>query len=518
MNKIKKIIFVFVFCAAIFFNVFAQEQKKLPVTLDIYESGSFVQQSALTNRMNVRLYMPLSFMFRLTSAHEAPVPPKGEFKDGNINFGLGLYHQKTGSRILYGTLETSGLSKRSANVFSHSAPWLETHTVSNADLKTTALESAKNEFYAQLISPRRKIFNGKLNLENFYAYFAPHVSADKNTDWTAGVNYNFGRASSIRSEFFWTQKTLPQRKSLGWFSDKIYLQERDMRYYAASLVFTNPYVSAAFDFAQSQIFSWGSDIYANGALRIGSSPWRVSLAVDASGSRYSSSTGAIVGAGLRSAAKFEWFGMRSSFFKISTTLKSPGIDNFFDQSSSIIYYRFPVIKNFLVTPARLSFEMDHNAHDRYAISDVWTIKSLFNAGPVRPSFDVAIKQSSTAQETDKIFPYINFQNDHKFESVKFTAAISTAIPVSKIFINLKASGSLTKFGEKENDSNNLEDVWNAAFYAGISGKYGRLNVKCSNTGKDSSWLWTITWKLQKTFDTKKSNRLRKKTKTVITES
>ncbi|GMO29935.1 MAG: hypothetical protein Ta2B_10860 [Termitinemataceae bacterium] len=461
-----------------------------PFSFDVYESGSLVQNATLSNRLNLNLNIPALDGLRLRSiaAYEAPLPPKGDFTDGKFNLGFGLYHQKTGSRLLYGGLQTTGLAKRGANVFSHQVPFLEAHTSSTADLKTSGLNAEDNMFYASLISP--KIFD-TFNL--YAAALVPNATntsqsnIENNIEWTGGSTVYVGSSSALRLEFFGTQKQLGERPADAWFSNKIYLEQRSLNYYAASLVWINPLVSFAADFAQSNVFSFGKDIYANAALRIGSNPWRLSFAIDGAGERYSSSAGTVVGAGFRSAAKFEWNIKPTSLFKISTALQSAGISKPFTKSDSTIYYRFPIAQNYFISPSQLSINIAHNAEDRKKITDSYLIKTALNAGPLRTSFDVTLKQNSIAEEGAVILPYSDLLSNKDFESLKFTASVS--LPIFLLF--MKVSCTETIYANKET-------FFGGSIYLSFSGKYGYLNLRLTNSDieENDDWTFSVSWKIK----------------------
>ncbi|GMO51484.1 MAG: hypothetical protein Ta2G_09240 [Termitinemataceae bacterium] len=464
-----------------------------PFALDIRESGSFTPGSTLNNRLNSKLYLPaIGFSFRFTASYEAPLPPKGEFIDGNLSFSGGVYHKKTGSRILAGALNTNGLIKRSSNVFRHALPHLEAHTFSSADLKTSGAKSGDESFYASLISPDFfKIFNvfGSVLVESF---------EEPAADWLVGAAVQLPLNSSLRFESLFSQKTLPQRKAGGWFSAKTYLPERDLRYYALSLVFLNPMISFASDFAQSEIGVRGSDIYGNASLRVGSDrsltriPFRLYVAIDGAGSRYAGSNAVDTGAGFRLGTKFEMDGKENSLVRVSTSVQSEGITKSFYRSNTLAYYKFPIFQNKKTfQPYFISLALDHDGRDMENITDLWTFKTVFYIGAFRPSFGFELKQKSSSEAGSIIFAYTDFSRKSEFESLKINAGLSCTIHL----FYLRAQLSYTSTADKEAASLSSISAWGSYISASASFKSSSVNISFSDLGRED-WSMSLSWKLQ----------------------
>jgi hypothetical protein len=381
--------------------------------------------------------------------------------------------------LLYGLIETKGLLNRTRNIWGRSAPWFETHAISNADLKNQAGDMENAAVYLQQLSPR---------LGPFSAYFSTLVNKEEAAVFTGGAALRLPFNSALRLEGAFTDKELEERKMQAWFSDKPYLPERKFRFYALSAVFSNRYLSFAGDFAQSEVFAWGMDIYANAALRAGVGPVRFSLAADGAGPRFSALDGSVPGAGFRSAAKFEWEGRRNMLLRISSVLRAAAWKEPFDRSVSNLYFRFPLNKNFPLRINRISLTMERDAQNWERIDESLTLGAAFSAGPLRPSFSVSVNQYTLAKVGDRISPYPDYTKDHEFASLKFSGQLSWTIR----FVTLKGAVSCTAAGEDK-------PLVTRSLSATASGKIGRIGLKLSNDGKNGDLAYTVSWRVQKTF-------------------
>ena len=93
------------------------------VSMDILWSGSWAYQGNLINRGDLRLraHKP-ALTLRFQALDRRPAPPSQEFAEGLDAFSGGLYHETTGSRLLWGILDEAGLPARIKNVWNRGAP------------------------------------------------------------------------------------------------------------------------------------------------------------------------------------------------------------------------------------------------------------------------------------------------------------------------------------------------------------------------------------------------------------
>jgi hypothetical protein len=480
-----KIIFTLaMLTAAHFVSKAAAEQTDLSggnklFEFDVMESGSWVEDGDFSNRLDLRLYAPLGLSLRGQLNSKYPVPPWEHTDKGISALGTGLYHKYTGSRLIYGRIETQGLLKRTRNIWSRAAPWFESHSVSNADLKTSAGDMETAVMYMDLLTPLIGPFN---------AYLSTEIDKDANTIFTYGAGIRLPFNSAFRIEVLSTERQLEERKMDAWFSDKPYLPARKLKFYALSTVFSNPYFSFAGDFARSEIFAWGMDVYANIALKFGAGPWRLSFAADGAGERFSGFDGYIPGSGFRSAAQFVWEGRRNMLFRTSSVLRAAVWQKPFDRSVTNVYFRFPVNKRSPLRINRVSLAMERDAQSLERIVDSFSFGALFSAGPLRPDFSISINQHTAAGVGDTIYPYPNYAADHEFDSMKFSGGISCMI----FFVTLKGALSYNIVDEKEAHIT-------SSLSASVSGKLGRFGLKLNNDNKTGKMSYTVSWRLQKVF-------------------
>jgi hypothetical protein len=447
---------------------------------DLVWSGSWEDETSVVNRGDARLGLPQwGLTLRGQILDKRDVPP-WENPDSALTVpGGGLYHQGTASRLLYGSLEESGLGARLRNIWTHSASWVESHKSSNSDLRTTPVAEAEAATYLYLGSPALALG------ESAYTGFAA-VLLDKETNaaFSGGLNARFPRNQGLHLEGYLYNAALPERAASGWFSDKTYLPERDFLLYAGSAVFTHPFFSGAFDIACSEVFAYGKDIYANMGLRVGKNPLTFSLAIDGAGSRFVGSNGTASGAGARGAAKAEWQGTRDRLLRASTTLRAPAWGEDFDRSSSTVYYRFPRGIPWPVQPSRVSLGLSRNAADTEKISDSLDFLIGLNYGPLRGAFTVAA--DGIATNGPFYGPYPSALDEHEFSLAKFGGEVSW--PVA--FFQFKAAATYTKPAQKD-------PSFAVQATTTVRGKLGRLSLKLSHCDNPEDWSYALSWRVEK---------------------
>ncbi|MDR0383466.1 MAG: hypothetical protein LBH50_05715 [Spirochaetaceae bacterium] len=478
--------FAVLFLAAVCAGLGADERdeassagKKL-FAFSLVESGSWVDGGHLTNRLDLRLYAPFGLSLRAQAADKRLAPPWKRPDSAITAVGTGVYHKGTGSRLLYGLIETKGLSNRTRNVWAHSVPWFETHSLSTADLKNATGDASDYAAYLELLSPSSRPLNGS---------FSVRLDRDAAAVFTGMAGARLPRGSSARLEGLITERTLGERHMSQWFSDKPYLPERKFRFYAISVVFTHPFVGFAADFARSEIFAQGTDIYVNAALRVGSLPWRVSIAADGAGQRFSGSDGSATDSGFRTAAKFEWEGRRGMLLRAYSVLRAAAWQEPFDRGSLNFYFRFPQDKRKPVRANRVSLELERDAHEREKITDGVKLEAAFITGSFRPSAGITVKQHSVAKAGDYINPFPAYDPARKFDSVKFSSALYCKVS----FVSLNGSIAYTVTEGKEAS-------FASSVGASVAGKFGRIGLKLNNNVKTGEWSYSLSWRLQKTFD------------------
>jgi hypothetical protein len=477
----------------------------------LLSSGSWEEKSLSGGTLNSREEIKLSF---------SGLTLRGEVLDKReINFSLdqilgdpekrttnflgGLYHQPTGSRLLYGTLDEWGLSARIRNPWIRSPPYAENHKPLIADLKTAVSSTKNDEAYLYLSSPYLNIFPN-VKMKGFLTA-QTEIEEFKGT-FAGGMDFVLPNKTGVSLETFYTSATLPATKNSSWFTSPPPLPERDFKLYAVGLLFHNQFISASADFALSETFAWGSDFYGNLGISLTpllpfgkkARPLLISFAADGAGERFVYRDGANHGAGLRTAGKIEWKGTGSSLLRLNTVLRSHGIGEDFSRSSTGFYYRFPANKSRLdnfFRFTRVSFTADRNADNLQKISDRFTgnagislnLKNIGINSPLGVNFSGSIRYLSAAEEIPSPYPVPN----------SLWALNSAGIGCEFIWSPYKFQFR-SKIGftnEVKNEAENVEK-WDFSISSAIRFRHGRLSLKAASSDFPEKWNITASWRME----------------------
>ena len=476
-------------------------------------SGAWESRHNLVNRFDFTLTAPkpgMALRFEVLDRRPASSSKEfsgsfwGETKDKAITQpGLWLYHLSTGSRLLYGVLDTYGLEARIRNVWIRGAPFAQSRTESSADLKTAPSSTAVLQGYAYLGSNGISLGPGKIY--GFASFAANDNSNDRAPALGAGLDYELGKKKFLL-EGFYTERTLPERKSSTWFNVKPALPERDTRLFASSAAISIPAFGLAADLAYSETFAFGKDYYSSLALRFGDKPWRFSLVFDAAGSRYIDSAGNNPGAGFRTAARLERMGKKSGLFRLTALFRGPGPDEglqqavnekdffgimqSFNRMSGELYYRFPSNSAFFGL-TRFSLSVDRDARNEKKVLDSGQAMAAFKLGPVNSASEGKITSINAGKSagTDK--------SGHIVNSYKLTQRFSLAakLPASQKTGKKNPYSVLfsTKAGyEKIYDK---EGNWDVSCSISLRGKKNRITIKTAASAFPQKWEYTVNWRL-----------------------
>ena len=420
------------------------------------------------------------------------------------HFTGGLYHKQTGSRLLFGVLDEWGLSARIRNPWIRSPPFAENHKPLMADLKTAVSGTKEDELYLYLSSPFFEL-NQNVKLRGFLAaqtladYLTPVLSS--------GVEFSFSKKTNLLLETFYTGKTLSPLKQSSWFSNPPALPEREFHLTAAALVFSNPLIAASSDFALSDTFGWGKDIYCNFGVTVtpllpfGSKarPLAISLAVDGSGERFVNRDGAILSEGFRGAAKIEWKGKYNSLIRFSSVLRGNGLGENFNRSTSDFYYRFPAQtsrnKNgFPIRLTRISLSASRNAENPIKINDSFSGTAAFNISfrqikPIGVSFSGSVKGIASSPESPPfLFPVPINRTSETWDWN--SAAAHCDIYWSPSIFQFRARCGVSFYVDKG-------EKWDFSLSTALRFKNGRLNFKISTLEFPEKWNINVSWRVEK---------------------
>lgn len=438
-------------------------------------SGSWEKGGKYTDRSDFRLHVlkpTLLLRFQALGKRNLKSLPAGEKIHDTAALSAGIYHELTGSRLLYGFIDEGGLPARIRNPWIRGIPLPEYHKPSISDLKNEFSSTKKPEAYFYLASPPK---------ENIRGFASVLADGDLNPSLTTGMDFRFRNKSNLGLEFFYTNMTLPPRTAPAWFSEKPPLPERDFRLYAGAFTFSHPFFTAAGDGAFSQTFAYGRGFYGNLALGIGNRPWQFSLAADAAGDRFVDREGRATGAGFRLAGRLEWKGKKSRLFRLSTSLRSGGLGENFNRSSSLIYYRFPASRSFW-SFTRVSFGFDRNASDLKKILDSLDARTGFKLGPVNANINGSL--TGRALTGEKPFPYPGAADSYSFYSAKISGDLSYTWNIFQF---------KTKLGYAK--THNKEPVWDTSCSVSLRKKPVRFTVKIASPDFPRLWTYTLSWRL-----------------------
>jgi hypothetical protein len=432
-------------------------------------------------------------------------------ENGITNYAAGLYHKTTGSRLLYGILDEWGLPARLRNPWIRGLPLVENHKPSAADMKTTVSANGEPETYLYAGSPPLELFpRSPGNGITARGFVSAQIDRNIKPGFGGGLEFRTSRKTEIRLDGFYTGKTLPPRKSSTWFSASPPLPEREFRLGGLGLLLSFPHLAVSSDWAVSETFAWGRDLYGNLGLRFtwplagDGGRWALSLAADGAGSRYTGRDGSNPGPGFRTGGKLEWQGKRIGLFRFNTVLRAPSLEALFDRSSSSLSWRLPGPgKNSagLFRFTRISLGADRNAQDRQNILDSVDLSLGFSlnprnfpgsgssrfrsllSSPVGISLSGSLKGTAAAGENPP-FPYPVPQYPYGFNSAKAAGEITWSPGI----FQFKARAGYGIKHEKEG-------AWETSFSAALRFKRGRFNLKASSPDFPGEWNYTVSWRL-----------------------
>jgi hypothetical protein len=440
----------------------------------------------------------------------------------------GLYHDPTGTRLLYGILDEWGLPARLRNAWQRSAPFMENRKPSMADLKTTPASSRDPEFYLYLGSPRLSLpFRGTKtpgetvgetadgNTAGFVAlrgFGSARFGQSGRPSFGGGLEGWFGGKVNVSLEGFYTGWTLPERKSSAWFSETPLLPERDFRLYGLGLLMDTRFFGLSSDWAWSETFAWGKGYYGALGLRIGRAGaaavkgWQLSLAADGAGARFTGSDGSSPGPGLRTGAKIEWQGRGGHLFRANTTLRSSGLEESFSRISTGLYYR-PPAGGGPFSISRVSLSADRDDQDRERPLD--GLEGYLGFG-IRPRafpswfFEFLLGEPGKAgmgnSAADFWLSPLSFHISASLKGIRADTA-----PPSYSFYSAKVGGDLSwspksfqfRLGIAYGEQNGKEGLWDFSFSTGLYIKPGRLSFKIASDNFPHAWNYTLSWRLEK---------------------
>ena len=462
---------------------------EFPPTEDIFSGGTFY------NRGSLNLGLPRldsSARFLVTDKRDLPLV-ENDSKAG-FNPALGIYHQGSGSRFLYGVQNYFGLPARINNIWSRAVPFMESRQPSARDLKPEPAARDTADTYLYLGLPHDI-------LPGLDAFASATLDSEQNLAFGGGIGWH-ALGPVIRLEGFYTRKELAPRDSSAWFSTSPPLPERDFNIYALGLVFHTSQVAFGTDWAWSETYAWGEGVYGNFSLRLGHRPWRLSLAADGVGGRFADRSGDTTNPGFRLAYRGEYFWPRSGLLRVQGSLRSQGLEEAFDRGSFSLYYRpsAPTAaerrdSSSLIRFTRASVSLGRDARQTDKTADTLSILAAFNTGPFNTAFTFTLNNiSALNDESGSLFQYPLFET---FDSFRASGELIWRGPNFR-FANFASVGSFdlrTRLGytiQAEKDGI-LDFSVSCSFRPGT---WGRVTLRIASTDFPEKWNYTLSWRLQ----------------------
>ena len=454
------------------------EDGESPGIEDLFDGGT------LYNRGGITLGMPkLDLSFRFLATDKRLLPITEDDTKAGFNPGFGLYHNGSGSRLLWGVQGEYGLPARVKNIWLRSLPYMESRSPSSRDLKTEPAAKDESDAYLHLGLPQDI-------LPGFAAFASAVLDNDLNPAFGGGLGLEISHFEFLLEGFF-TRKELPPRKITTWFSDSPPLPERDFRIFALGFIFNSPYVTLAADWALSETFAWGRDMYGNAALTLGNKPWRFSLALDGAGSRFTDRNGSAAGSGFRLGTKGERYWPRSGLLRFQGTFRSHAVDEPFDRGSLSIYFRpsAPTAaekrnNSFPVRFSRASLSMSRDARNPEKTADSFDALAGFSFGPLSAVFSCSLHCLSCLDDENETWPLFRPQFFEKFDSFKVSGEFSFKIGIFDLRTRLAYTAR-----------ENKDPLWEPSINCSVKpGKWGRIGLRVASTDFPDKWEYTLSWR------------------------
>jgi hypothetical protein len=254
------------------------------------------------------------------------------------------------------------------------------------------------------------------------------------------------------------------------------------------MVLNTPILGLASDWASSETFAYGRDIYGNLALRLGSRPWRLSLAADGAGNRFVGRDGVAVKEGFRLGGRLERIGARSGLWRFSGGFRGPALGEAFDQGALSMYFRPSTqTSKKAALPwglSRVSLSLNRDGRDWDKTEDAIEGKAGFNLGLIHTDFSAAY--TALTAFTEEAPPPLPLPPAFEiFNSIKVAGEISCSPGI----FQFRTKVGYTVIKEKD-------PLWDASLYGSAKiGKHGRWSFKIASPDFPRDWNYTLSWRL-----------------------
>ena len=452
-----------------YYNSIRTPEGELPSYTEILGGGTFYQ------RGNIYLTFPaMDLGLRFMATDKRTLPFTENDNRAGFNPAIGIYHEGSNSRFLYGVQNEYGLPARISNIWQRSLPYMDARSPSSRDLKPEPSSTDEAQTYLYLSLPR----NAPIN------FFFSIALDDIYPAYGTGLGFKI-QNMEFHLDAYHTKRTLTERKISTWFSSSPPLPERESAINALSFVINSNSFGIAADWAYSETFAYGKGLYSNFAIRIGNRPWRFSLTGDGASSRFVDRNGANTGNGFRTAVKLEHFMPRSGLLRVQGTFRSPGINESFNRANLSIYYRpsSPTAaerreSNSILRFNRASLTFNRDARNTEKILDTYDAMIGYSLGPLSGTFNSSIQ---TLSNMESLYSMVFFRG---LDSIKFGGNMS----VKPLIFNIGTGLAYTYRVEKD-------PIWEFSLNVSVNpGKWGRLGFRIASTNFPNRWNYTLSWR------------------------
>lgn len=241
-------------------------------------------------------------------------PPDENYPNASAALRGGLYHAGTGSRLLYGPLQESGLVSRMHNPWGKGLPYAEHHQPRVGELAPRAGPDASNTTYG-LVGTRLK---APLRL-----YGAASLSETDKLIAGMGLQFYGLPSAELAAEGTYLAWTLDELTPTAWFSEQGPLPERILRIAGLRASLMTHFLSLAGDIAYSHAENQGSGSYGNFALNLRRGPLSLDLSAESVSDLFTDPEGQRAPEGFRWGAKIVGRPSRSQIISLEGLFQSP---------------------------------------------------------------------------------------------------------------------------------------------------------------------------------------------------
>lgn len=282
--------------------------------VDLTVSGDWREGEQIDQRFGLSLVDTLPGL-TLRALYVERRPPDDNYTHSSAGaLRAGLYHSNTGSRLLFGPLQETGLASRIRDPWGKGLPYAEHHQPRIGELSSYAGPDAPNTTYV-LIGTHLK---APLRI-----YGAASLSESDMIIANLGLRFSGLPSILFAVEGTYLANTLDELTSSAWFSDQGPLPERLLRISGLRASLLTPTLSLAGDLAYSYAENQGRGFYGNFALTLGRGQLSLGLCTEIVSDLFTDPEGLCAPEGFRWGVKIVGRPSRSRTLTLEGLFRSP---------------------------------------------------------------------------------------------------------------------------------------------------------------------------------------------------